>query len=241
MGLSNSFDFKLNRDALITRALKKIGALSASQVPTANELSDAAEDMNLMLKSWQTDGMQLWTVTQETVTPVAGREVYTMGPSGNITTGAKPVEIFEAYRRTTDTKVDVPINRLGRKDFWSLSDKDSQGTPVNYYFEIQQGKQHNLYIWPTADATFAANNTIEILYQKPFDDMIASNSNLAFPAEWELSVVLGLCVLLGPEYGLPTTDQKRIEALAAKAKDDVLDWDMEKTSIYIVPGMGNDA
>jgi hypothetical protein len=189
----------------------------------------------MMIKAWHADGMQLWTLTHETITPIEARDMYTMGPAGNITTSAKPVEIFEMHRRTTASKTDIPMQRVGRDEFWRLSDKDTEGTPINYYFEIQQGIQNKLYVWPTADESFALNNTMELLYQMPFDDMDSASDNLAFPAEWNLAVMLGLCVLLGPEYGLPTTDQKRIEALATKEKDRVLDWDTEKTSLFLQP------
>ena len=72
MALSYSFDFTLNRNALITRALRMIGAIAANQEPTAAEISDASESLNLMLKAWQADGMQLWTVTMTTFTPESG-------------------------------------------------------------------------------------------------------------------------------------------------------------------------
>ena len=52
MALSYSFDFTLNRNALITRALRMIGAIAANQEPTADEISDASEALNLMLKAW---------------------------------------------------------------------------------------------------------------------------------------------------------------------------------------------
>ena len=145
MSLSNSFDFTLSRDALIKRAMLMMGVISSSQTPTSDEISSASDALNLMLKAWQADGIQLWTVTNESVTPVQGREVYTMGPSGNITTTAKPVEVLEVYRRDTSDRIDVPMTRLGRDEYWSLSDKDTEGTPVNFYFEPQQGTQNKFY------------------------------------------------------------------------------------------------
>ena len=236
MALSNSFDFTLNRDALITRALKMIGAISSAQTPTTSEMSDGSLALNLMLKAWQADGLQLWTVTQVSQTPVQGDYKLTFGPSGDITVTGQPVELIEVYRRETSTVVDVPLARLARKDYWTLSDKDSEGTPVQFYFDTQINDDlSNLYIWPAADANFAANNTIEILYQKPFDDMDSSTDNLAFPQTWELAVVYGLAHLLAVEYGLPTTDRRALQQEAMLEKKRVMDWDTEHSSMFITP------
>lgn len=234
MALSYSFDFTLNRNALITRALRMIGAIAANQEPTAAEISDASESLNLMLKAWQADGMQLWTVTMTTFTPESGTYGYTMGTGGDIDIPGNPVEVFEAHRRTTSTTVDVPLNRLSRTDYWELSDKDTEGTPVNFYFEPKQTLS-NFYIWPTPDQNFINNNTIVILYQKPFDDMDSATDNLAFPQAWELAVVYGLAVLLAVEYGLPTGDINKLQELAFVEKERVLDWDTEHASIFLSP------
>ena len=235
MALSNSFDFTLNRNALITKALRMIGAISAEQEPTTSEISHGSESLNLMLKAWQTDGLQLWTVTQVSLTPVQGRYVYTFGPNGDIDVDGQPIEIFEAYRRDTDTVVDVPLNRLARVDYWELSDKDTEGTPVNFYFEPLSSNLSKLYIWPTADAAFVTNNTIEVLYQKPFDDMDNATDNLAFPQTWELAIVYGLAHLLAVEYGLPSADRNALKKDAYEEKLRVMDWDTEHASIFLTP------
>ena len=235
MALSNTFTFNLDRDSLIKKALLMLGAIGTGQSPTADEITSASNSLNLMLKAWQADGMQLWQVRTESVTPVAGKNKYTMGVGGDINTTAKPVEIMEVYRRLTSEQIDVPLIRLSRTDFWTLSDKDSTGSPVNFYFEIQQGALNNFWIWPIADASFIANSTIEILYQQPFDDMSAATNDLAFPQEWELAVVYGLAVILAPEYGSAITDQQLIMKQAGIEKQRVMDWDTEHTSVFFQP------
>ena len=236
MALSNSFTFTLNRDAIITRSLRMIGAISAAQSPTPNEVTAGSDALNLMLKAWQADGMQLWTVTQESVTLTEGEYKLTFGPSGDINVTGQPVEVFEIYRRDTSEVVDVPLIRLAREDYWTLSDKDTKGTPVQFYFDTQiNDSLSNLYIWPAGDANFVANNTLEILYQKPFDDMDSGTDNLAFPQTWELAVVYGLAHLMAVEYGLPTTDRRALQQEAMVEKQRVMDWDTEHVSVFLTP------
>jgi hypothetical protein len=236
MALSASFDFTLNRDELIKRSLLMIGAVSPSQTIKTAVLTDAGQVLNLMLKAWQADGMQLWQVTGKSITPVEDQQEYTIGPSGTIVTPGKPVEILEAYRRVTADTSDVALIRQSRTQYWELNDKAATGVPVNYYWEIQSPVTSNsLFIWPTSDATFAANNTIEILYQAPFDDMDSGTDNLSFPQEWELAVVYGLAVILAPEYGVPLAERRVLREEAKEEKQRVLDWDQEHTSVFFQP------
>ena len=236
MSLSNSFDFTLNRNALITKALRMIGAISAEQEPTTSEISHGSESLNLMIKAWQADGMQIWAVTQLSVTPIIGKYKYTFGLNGDISVSGLPQEIYEIHRRETSTVVDVPLNRLARVDYWQLSDKDTQGTPVNYYFDQKvTNNQASLYIWPAPDSNFNTNYTLEVLYQKPFDDMDSATDTLAFPQPWELAIVYGLAHLLAVEYGLPNADRNALKKDAYEEKLRVMDWDTEHASIFLTP------
>lgn len=236
MALSASFNFTLNRNELIKRAMLLLGVISPNQTPTTTDYSDASQVLNLMLKAWQADGMQLWQVTQKSITPVASQAEYTLGPSGNVTVPGKPVAILEAYRRLTADTTDVPLTRQSRTEYWELNNKSATGVPVSYYWELKQSVGSNsLFIWPAPDATFAAANTIEVLYQAPFDDMDSSTDNLSFPQEWELAVVYGLAVILAPEYGVPLSERKALREEANIEKQRVLDWDQEHTSVYFSP------
>lgn len=236
MALSNSFDFTLARDALIKRTLLLLGAISPQQTPSATDISDASEVLNLMLKAWQADGMQLWQIGSKSITPVASQSLYTLGPSGNVSLDGKPVEILEAYRRRTTEQSDVALIRQARTQYWELNNKAAEGTPVNFYFEQKQSVGANdMYIWPAPSTAFAADHTIEILYQKPFDDMDSATDNLSFPQEWELAVIYGLAVILAPEYGLPLMERRVLREEAKIEKDRVLDWDQEKASIFFQP------
>ena len=61
MALSNSVDFSMTRDDLIQTALQDIGALAEGEVPTPTQLTESALRLNMLIKFWQADGMQLWT------------------------------------------------------------------------------------------------------------------------------------------------------------------------------------
>jgi hypothetical protein len=231
MALSGSYDFTLQRNQIIKRALLLLGVIASNETPDADEYSDASEALNLMLKSWQNDGLQLWRKSTFNVTPVQGQQFYTLG-SGTYT--PRPIDVLEVYRRETSTNIDVQLNQYSRVDFNNLSDKDSEGTPVNFYYDPQMTAS-KLYVWPTASSDFATNYTLQVLYTKPFDDMDSSDDNLAFPQEWELAVVYGLALVLAFEYGTPNAELRLLREEATRYKNEAMYWDTEHDAIFITP------
>jgi hypothetical protein len=239
MALSASFDFTLDRDAIITRALRMIGATGAGQTPTADEISDGSLMLNMMLKSWMADGFQLWTLTQTSLTPVASQYKYTIGTGGDINV-PRPEEIFGIFRRLTSDTTDVMLLRVAREQYWQLPNKSGTGTPTQFYYDqTDNAALGNVYIWTAPDATFASDYTLEILYQRPFDDMDSATNNLYLPQTWLLAVVYGLAALLAVEYGIPSTDRNFFIQMAEVEKRKVLDWDTEHASLFFAPNVSS--
>ena len=82
MALSNSVDFSMTRDDLIQTALQDIGALAEGEVPTATQLTESALRLNMLIKFWQADGMQLWTRYYGYILPITGVSSVSIGAEG---------------------------------------------------------------------------------------------------------------------------------------------------------------
>jgi len=146
----------------------------------------------------------------------------------------RPNELLEVYRREYDTVVDVPLIRLSRTDFFTLSDKDTTGTPVNFYYDPQL-TDSVLYVWPTANATFAGNSTLEIFVKKPFDDMDSATDSFEFPQEWYEAIVYGLATRIAPMIGYPIPDRQVLKMEASEFFDLAVTFGSEQTSIAFTP------
>lgn len=59
MALSNSTDFLVNRDEIITEALLLLGVIYEGQTPDTDSVASLARTLNMMLKNWQADGLRL--------------------------------------------------------------------------------------------------------------------------------------------------------------------------------------
>jgi hypothetical protein len=93
MALSASTDFPVTRDDLIKAALQHIGAIGDGDTPTATQLSEAGLLLNMLIKNWTTDGMQLWMRYYGYIFPVSGVQKTSLGAEGG--------NAATAYRWTT--------------------------------------------------------------------------------------------------------------------------------------------
>ena len=86
MATSNSTDFSSSRDTIIKAALRKVGALQQGQTPSTNDLNDAAEALNVLVKAWMADGMPLWKIATYNFNLTAATNKYTIGLSQTLNT-----------------------------------------------------------------------------------------------------------------------------------------------------------
>jgi len=64
MAVSGSIDFTVTRDDLIQEALEEIGVVDIGETPSAAQLTSCSRSLNLMLKEWQADGVNLFAVSK---------------------------------------------------------------------------------------------------------------------------------------------------------------------------------
>lgn len=83
MATSGSVDFKLNRNEIVKRAFKKLGILAEGETLTAEQEEDGAEDLNLMFKAWQAQGLHLWTYKEAELFLEKNKSKYLLGPTGD--------------------------------------------------------------------------------------------------------------------------------------------------------------
>ena len=81
MTVSGSSDFTRTRDQIIKRALRLVGSIKAGETPDAQEVTDAAEALNAMVKRWQKKQLHVWAVAEATLFPQASQVKYSLSSS----------------------------------------------------------------------------------------------------------------------------------------------------------------
>lgn len=83
MTTSGSVDFTMTANQLVTASFKKLGIIAAEQPIQAHMMQDGTQALNLMLKSWQAQGLHLWLNEEGIVFFDVGKTDYLLGPSGD--------------------------------------------------------------------------------------------------------------------------------------------------------------
>lgn len=229
MSTSGSTDFTVTRDQLIAGALRAAGAISQGETPTATQVTEASEALNMFVKELQADGMPLWAIKQYSVTLTA-TSTYTIGAGATVNT-PKPLKVLQAFLHNTSTNVDVPMTILTRDEYNRLGNKTSEGSPIQLFYEplLTTGVMH---LFPVPDSYSIANCTVTLVYQRPFEDFDGASDNPDFPQEWFNAIKFGLADLLAPEYGLPLQERQDLAARAKKLRDIALGFGTEEGSLH---------
>jgi hypothetical protein len=150
MTTSGSVDFTLTRNEIIRQALLLVSAITPDNSPSADMVSDASKMLNMMVKSWQTK-VKLWPTKDITIVlAYPGKQSFTIGASGYISSENRPLKVIDARRKQGNTE--TPIDVMARSDFLSLPDKTTTGAVNQCYYDPQL-TNGVLYVWPTATGT----------------------------------------------------------------------------------------
>jgi hypothetical protein len=232
MATSGSTNWTLNRDQVITGALRKLAALPQGGTPNAFQISDANESLNALIKAFHADGMPVWKITSTDFTVTEDENTYTIGPTGDIV-AVQPLKVIQALYTVEDGS-GIPMNVYNRYDFNLLPVTDVTGTPVTLYYQplVDSGI---IKLWPTPDDS---TTVITIHYQAPYEDMDSSSNSFDFPNYWIQALIYNLAWSMAPEYGIPPTDRGLLAKEAMYWKDQALSYGSEEGSLYIQPNKG---
>jgi hypothetical protein len=229
MTTSASTNFELNRDQIIKGALRILGVLAQGETPTTDQVNEAAEALNLLVKAWMADGMPLWAIRKLDF-PLTATATYTIGVGMTINT-PKPLRIIQVFNRNING-IDIPMRIITKDEYWRLGNKSSTGNPIQLMYDpgIHSG---TIYLFPVPDTTSIANNHIHIIYQRLYEDFDSSVDTPDFPQEWLDALKFGLASRLAPEYGVPATERNLINQDMMRIKQEALNFGTEEGSLFL--------
>ena len=225
--------FNLTRDQIIRASYEDLGVAVAGEELEPEQIQVAQIAFNSLAKRYSMQGMHLWKRGRYSLTTVDGTASYTIAPT--LGTGTeKAMRILHCSRKNSDD-AEVELTNYSLQEYDNLSDKTTTGTPTIYYYEPTR-TSGTLYLWPVPDATFAANDTIEIIYEQAIQDMDVGNEDIDFPSEWYDALTLNLAYRLSGKYGtLDYRERRLLRDDAERALEEAKEWDTEDSSIYFQP------
>lgn len=240
MSVSGTTSYTLTRDQVITYALRKIGVLPLGTSADSTTLTTYADNLNMMIKSWITKGIKLWTIQELTIPLVANQTSYVIGPS-SVTPDVvadKPMKLIQAWLRNVSVTPnnDIPLQVISQHNYNEFGSKFSTGTPNSIYMNVGRDSS-TISVYDTPDATAASLYQIHILTQRQLYDMPTSSTNFDFPTEWLYALGWNLAAEIAIDFGVDANRLQYIEGKAQKYLTEVEDYDTEYNSVFFTPDM----
>lgn len=106
MATSGSIDFTVTRDDIITEALEQLGVIDVGGTPTTSQLTSCTRTLNLILKNWQADEVNLHAIQKIYMFVQKDVNEYLLGSTAVISTAINQTTLKVAGA-ATDTTVDM--------------------------------------------------------------------------------------------------------------------------------------
>jgi len=217
MATSGSIDFTLTARQVIAYALRKLGVLAAGQAPSAEDADDAMEELNVLIKTMQVDGPNLFGID------VTGSQAIVAGVGKLDLTTQQPLRLLEVRYKDVNGR-EIAMTPLTRVDYWELPNKGSTGVPTSYWFH-ENSKDYAIYLWPVkANVT---TESIEFTFQRKLEDVDSLDDHIDVPDHWLETVGYMLARSLIVDYGVTGERAARITAKAAQLEQDARAFDRD--------------
>lgn len=193
---------------IIKSAMRKVGVLTKTENPSADEAQDGLEMLNDLLSSLSNDSMVIYARYSEDFTLSGVDGSYTIGTGGDFNT-ARPVKIISAFIRSGD--VDYPLDILSDEQYYSIAVKSTSDMPrgLNFSNDYPLGV---IKLYPVPDA----NYQLFILSEKQLSQFTI-NQTVDLPAGWNRMLIYNLALEMFSEYGQPATQEVKMIADDSRA------------------------
>lgn len=196
MATSGTINSTLTVREIGEEALTLLSVLGAGQTMSGDDGQLVLRRLNLMLKSWQADGVNLWRESEVSQVVLAGDIETLLTP--------RPVDIQSArivtgYERT--------LARWERGEYDQIPNKTSLGIPSCYFLDQRRDETY-VRLWPVQNADM----TLIYTAARVIEDVTDLEQTLDIPQMWIECACYALAMKLYPSFGC-----ERIAPIKAEA------------------------
>ena len=226
MATSGTYAVTLDLSDILEEAYERAGL----ELRSGYDYRTARRSLDLMFLEWQNRGLNLWTVQEETQTLTAG--------TGRYALSSDQLDVIEASLRTddgdADKQTDLTMSRISISQYSHLTNKLTQGRPIQYWIEKDPGAIA-LNVWPVPDDAV----TYKINYyfiQRVEDTGSPASNNVDIPSRFLPCMAAGLAYHISVKRPEASDRAPLLKQIYDEQWDLAADADRDKSSIYMVPG-----
>lgn len=220
---SGTTTFSLDVDELIDQALDDIGG----EYTTGYDMVKARRTLNILLIELQNKNIPLNKLDFVTQALTVNTAAYTLN--------AAYVDVLEASVVNTadDTANEIPLTKMGVREYQQLPKKDMSNRPNTYVLERRRDALR-LTVWPVPNLT---TFELRMLVSKRIEDITAAYQKLDLPYRYLPLIKKWLSFELArTRQGIPDNIIARLEKAYLDAMPDTFDEDRERVDMMITPG-----
>lgn len=201
------------------------------ETPNSEQISRGMSRLNDIVNFWNTKGLKLWTLIDQSINLVADQQSYTIYSGGDVNL-AKPMRILQGYIEIADTdETKRPITAMSWDEWMRISQTGQSGT-ISQFFVDKLYDRLTVYFWLIPDSTEAAN-TAHLLIQQRVTNPQALTETLMFPQEWFIALRWALAYDLS--NGQPEETVNRCLMNMNMYRDALENWDVEDPPTQMTP------
>lgn len=201
---------------LITDALKNLGVVSGTETPTADAAADGLTALNRMLDSWNTESLNIYTISAATYPLVQGQMIYQIGPTATdfVTTRPQKIKNANIILNTTPT-TRIALTLIDDDQWAAIKQQQVQSNIPQVLYNDGSWPNSNLYLWGQP----AAGLSIELYTWQLLTSIANLTDDVSLPPGYEEAILYNLAVRLAPMFDAMQKAQAIIPlAQAAKAR-----------------------
>ena len=226
MATSGTYTFNLDLSDILEEAYERAGL----ELRSGYDYRTARRSLDLMFLEWQNRGLNLWTVQEDSQILTAGTGRYAL--SGD------QLDVIEASLRTddgdADKQTDLTMSRISISQYAHLTNKLTQGRPIQYWIEKDPGAIA-LNVWPVPDD--AKTYKINYYYiQRVEDTGSPASNNVDIPARFMPCMGGGWAYHISVKRPEASDRAPLLKQVYDEQWDLAADADRDKSSFHMVPG-----
>ena len=238
MSSSGYSSYTIYRDGLITLALRKIRVLQDGQAASSNDITNANDNINILLKNWQVRALILALYQQIAVPLVTNQTSYTIGPVGADVIIERPIQVVDGSFVSDGAGNDTTLRIISRQEYDQITNKTTSGVVDGIYWKpaIDITPAPPIYQtspsigWGTLFLFLPSVNNAQTVYintRRAVQDVINGGDEFDLPQEWFLALLYGLAALLADDYEVPEDRCMRLQKQADMYLENLLEWQRE--------------
>lgn len=197
---------------IIEGSLRLIGQLPASETLDAADGADALAVMNMMIESWSTERLSVFTTQDQIFTWPASQRVRTLGPTGDFV-GLRPIDLESStYFRDPSTGVSYDIQIINQDAYNGIALKTVTSTYPQVLWMNTAYPNVDLYLYPVPTRALE----FHFVSVEALTTAASLATSMTFPQGYLRAFRYNLACDLAPEYGVEPSAQVQRIAMTSK-------------------------